>query len=125
MRKTTFVVLSLSLLLGLDVYSGGELSDNQKAIDVTHYYINLKVDPSRKIILGKVEITFLLEEQPKNFEFDLIDSLRVSEVSINEMVLSFYQKRINNLASTIKNFVLSGSFHCSKCFQLLYRCYFF
>ena len=78
MRKTTLVVLSLSFLLGLDVYSGGELSDNQKAIDVTHYYINLKVDPSRKIILGKVEITFLLEEQPKNFEFDLIDSLNPS-----------------------------------------------
>ena len=92
MRKTTFVVLSLSFLLGLDVYSGGELSDNQNAIDVTHYDINLKVDPNRKIISGKVGITFLLEEQPKEFEFDLIDSLRVSEVSINEITLSFYQK---------------------------------
>ena len=92
MRKTTFIVLSLSYLFGLNVYSGGELSDNQKAIDVTYYDINLKVDPNRKVILGKVEITFLLKEQPKNFEFDLIDSLKVSEVSINEMALSFYQK---------------------------------
>ena len=91
MRKTTAIILSLSLLLGLDVYSGGELSDNQKAIDVTHYDINLKVDPNRKIISGKVGITFLLKEQPKVFEFDLIDSLRVSEVSINEMTLSFHQ----------------------------------
>ena len=75
MRKIIFIVLSLSYLFGLDVYSGGELSDNQKAIDVTHYDINLKVDPNRKVILGKVEITFLLKEQPKNFEFDLIGDL--------------------------------------------------
>ncbi len=93
MRKITFIVLSLSYLFGLDVYSGGELSYNQKAIDVTHYDINLKVDPNRKVILGKVEIIFLLKEQPKNFEFDLIDSLKVSEVSINEMTLSFYQNQ--------------------------------
>ena len=92
MRKTTAITLSLSFLLGIDVYSGGELSDNQRAIDVTRYDINLKVDPKRKTISGKVGITFLLKEQPKVFEFDLIDSLRVSEVSINEMTLSFYQK---------------------------------
>ena len=101
MRKITFIVLSLSYLFGLDVYSGGELSDNQKAIDVTHYDINLKVDPNRKVILGKVEIIFLLKEQPKNFEFDLIDSLKVSEVSISEMTLSFYQKN-NKIMKTNK-----------------------
>mgnify|MGYP003315438519 CR=1 FL=1 len=60
MRKTTVIILSLSLLLGLDVYSGGELSDNQKAIDVTHYDINLKIDPNRKIISGKVGILSLI-----------------------------------------------------------------
>ena len=73
MRKTIFIVLSLSYLFGLDVYSGGELSDNQKAIDVTHYDINLKVDPKRKVILGKVEITF--------FEFFLYKQLSIIPLS--------------------------------------------
>ena len=81
-----------TVLFSLDIYSGGELSKNQEAIDVLFYNLDLKVDPKHKIISGSVKITFKLINQPKNFEFDLIDSYNVSKVSINKMSLSFYQK---------------------------------
>ena len=58
MRKTAILFLIFSFSYGLDVTSGGVLSENQAAYDVRHYDIRLKVDPELKMISGCVDITF-------------------------------------------------------------------
>ena len=92
MIRLLFILFIVSKLFCLDIYSGGHISKDQELIDVVFYDLNLKIDPDRKIISGYVEITFNLLGQPKNFEFDLIDSFDVLGVTINKMNLSFYQK---------------------------------
>jgi len=48
MRDTVIFFLLFSFSYGLDVTSGGVLSENQAAFDVRHYDIRLKVDPELK-----------------------------------------------------------------------------
>ena len=109
MKKAILLIVILSEIFCLEVYSGGVLTKNQEAIDVLFYDISLKVDPSKKTIVGKVGIKFKLNKQPENFEFDLIDSLKVSEVSINKMTLSFYQKD-NKIIVSNPGFKLSENY---------------
>ena len=61
-KKTICFSLLLSMIFSLDVESGGKLSTEQLAIDVKHYGINIRVDPYKKTIMGKVDIKFELLE---------------------------------------------------------------
>ena len=74
------------------MYSGGKLSQNQAAMDVTHYDIRLKVDPYKKTIGGTVKITFILISKADMIEIDLLDQFNISGASINGMNLSFVHK---------------------------------
>ena len=76
----------------MEVYSGGKLSPNQAAMDVTHYDIRLKVDPYKKTIGGTVNITFVLISKTDMIEIDLLDQFNVSGAAINGMNLSFVHK---------------------------------
>ena len=76
-------------LLRAATESGGILSDNQKAMDVSYQKIDIKVDPYRKIITGVVEITFSLFQKTDQIEIDLKKGYVVSGASINGMSLSF------------------------------------
>ena len=76
----------------MEVYSGGKLSPNQAAMDVTHYDLRLKVDPYKKTIGGIVNITFVLINKTDMIEIDLLDQFNVSGTSINGMNLSFVHK---------------------------------
>ena len=76
----------------MEVYSGGKLSSNQAAMDVTHYDLRLKVDPYKKTIGGTVNITFMLISKADMIEIDLLDQFNVSGASINGMNLSFVHK---------------------------------
>ncbi|MBT3502859.1 MAG: M1 family metallopeptidase [Candidatus Marinimicrobia bacterium] len=87
--RPIFLLLIVSIGFSLDVYSGGKLSTNQAAMDVTHYDIHLKVDPYKKTISGKVIISFILISKPKKIEIDLLDVYHVSGTAINGMGLSF------------------------------------
>ena len=76
----------------MEVYSGGKLSPNQAAMDVTNYDIRLKVDPYKKTIGGIVNITFVLISKTDMIEIDLLDQFNVSGTAINGMNLSFVHK---------------------------------
>ena len=52
-----------TVLLSLDMKSGGGLSKNQKAIDVKHYDLDIKLDPHSKSIQGSVAILFQLYDK--------------------------------------------------------------
>ena len=84
-----FFIFIVSIGFSLDVYSGGKLSKNQAAIDVTHYDLRLKVDPYKKTIAGTVQITFMLIAKTDEIEIDLLDQFHVSGTAINGMNLSF------------------------------------
>lgn len=85
-------LLFLSFGFSLDVYSGGKLSSNQAAMDVTHYTIKLKVDPYKQTISGIVNISFILIGKPDKIEIDLLDDFHVSGTAIDGMNLSFTHK---------------------------------
>ena len=55
-----------SFLYGVDVRSGGLLSKYQKAMDVKHYSLNLRIDPHTKSISGTTSFYFI-EKQGKAF----------------------------------------------------------
>ncbi|MBC8467210.1 MAG: M1 family metallopeptidase [Candidatus Marinimicrobia bacterium] len=76
----------------MDVYSGGKLSSNQAAMDVTHYTIKLKVDPYKQTISGIVNISFILIGKPDKIEIDLLDDFHVSGTAIDGMNLAFTHK---------------------------------
>ncbi len=92
--QTLFYLLFFSsvFLNGLDLSSGGVLSKSQASIDVHHYDIDLRVDPYKRFISGKVKIKFTLLEATSVFEFDLYQSFTISGVLINGMNLDFEHK---------------------------------
>ena len=93
-KKIICFSLFLSMVFSLDVESGGKVPTEQLAIDVKHYGINIRVDPYKKTIMGKVDIKFELLEKTNNIVFDLLDRYVVSGAAINGMPLSF-RKRNN------------------------------
>ena len=81
-RIVTIISVFTNLLFGLDVESGGKLSREQAAIDVKHYRIDIKVDPYKKTIIGKVDIVFELLENINYVTIDLLNRYSVSGTSI-------------------------------------------
>ena len=94
MKKTGIIFFPFFISMGfcLDLTSGGQLSTNQLAMDVTHYNLKLKVDPYRQTISGMVIITFKLFNKTEELEIDLKDGYTVSGTSVNGMSLAFDHK---------------------------------
>ena len=83
-----FFVLQ-TIVFSLDVNSGGVLSKNQQAMDVTHYELDIKIDPHSKSIQGSVRILFQLLLNTHNIEIDLLETFSISGVLINGLSLGF------------------------------------
>ena len=92
MRKTAILFLIFSFSYGLDVTSGGVLSENQAAYDVRHYDIRLKVDPELKMISGFVDITFNVLSNIAGLEIDLVNDFNVSVTEIDGLSYPFQHK---------------------------------
>ena len=92
MRKTAILCLIFSFSYGLDVTSGGVLSENQAAYDVRHYDIHLKVDPELKMISGFVDITFNVLSNIDGLEIDLVNDFNVSVTEIDGLSYPFQHK---------------------------------
>ena len=89
MKKIGIILfqLLLSIAFCLDLTSGGPISKNQSAMDVTHYNLKLKVDPYRQTISGTVIITFNLFNKTEELEIDLMNGYTVSGASAISPVL--------------------------------------
>ena len=81
-RIVTIISVFTNLLFGLDVESGGKLSREQAAIDVKHYRIDVRVDPYKKTIIGKVDIVLELLENINYVAIDLLNRYSVSGLSL-------------------------------------------
>ena len=93
MRPLFIFLFHLSIGLA-SLSSGGPLSANQKAMDVSHYTLDIKVDPYKETIGGSVKINFKLLQQVNPIELDLKDGFVVSGALIDGMSLSY--KHQNN-----------------------------
>ena len=95
MMKKTFLTLALIFpqIFAINATSGGKLSKNQSAMDVVHYDLRLKVDPSKNIIGGSVIISFVLLEKIEELEIDLLKKFNVFGTIVNGMSVAFKHEK--------------------------------
>ncbi|SVB26047.1 uncharacterized protein METZ01_LOCUS178901, partial [marine metagenome] len=62
-------------------------------MDVVHYDLRLKVDPSKNIIGGSVIISFVLLEKTDDLEIDLLKKFNVSGTIVNGMSVAFKHEK--------------------------------
>ena len=97
MRKLFIIIV---LLITCKAYaqeltSGGKLKPEQAIMDVRHYTIALNVDVKQKTIDGYTTIDVIMAQPTHVLLFDLLDSLTVSQVLVNNKKEPFEYK--NNL----------------------------
>ncbi|MCO5949276.1 M1 family metallopeptidase [Mucilaginibacter flavidus] len=97
MRKLFFIII---LLITCKTYaqeltSGGKLKPEQAIMDVRHYTIALNVDVKQKTIDGYTTIDVIMAQPTHVLLFDLLDSLKVAQVLVNNKTAPFEYK--NNL----------------------------
>jgi aminopeptidase N len=97
--KRTIIFLLAALFTGQlyaqNITSGGKLKPEQAIMDVRHYTIALNVDFNQKSIAGYTIIDVIMAQPTKVLLFDLLDSLNVSQVLVNNKKEPFEYK--NNL----------------------------
>ena len=75
----TFYFLSLAYSIEP---GNNELSEYQSAIDVTHYHLDLRVDPYKKTLFGIAKVKFYLLRDVPYIELDLLKNYHVFELKI-------------------------------------------
>tara|TARA_B110000444_G_C18849682_1_gene604569 strand:+ start:4444 stop:6051 length:1608 start_codon:yes stop_codon:yes gene_type:complete len=110
-KAVTIYFYLFSFLLSNLVSSGGHLSRDQKAYNVSHYKIDLKVDPKKKIISGYVDITFKVIDYIEILEIDLIENYNVSKILINDISFPFKHEN-NKILVSIVNIEVGNKYIC-------------
>lgn len=67
--------------------------DNQSAIDITFYDIDIEVNPQKKLLSGEVIISFILYQKVEKIELDFINEYAVSGVYLNKTSIPFNHKK--------------------------------
>jgi len=96
MRKTIIAVLVILTVKGLNAQqhltSGGKLKPEQAIMDIRHYTIALDVDFNQRSIDGYTTIDVIMAQPTHVLLFDLLDSLNVKEVLVNNKKEAFEYK---------------------------------
>ena len=97
MRKLLIVIILLisGKISAQELTSGGKLKPEQAIMDVRHYTIALNVDFKQKTINGYTTIDVIMAQPTHVLLFDLLDSLNISQVLVNNKKQPFEYK--NNL----------------------------
>ena len=69
--------------------SGGKLNPLQAIMDIRHYTINLNVDIEHQSIKGNVEIQLNLSKQTDTLLLDLLQSMLVTKIKVNNAAVKF------------------------------------
>jgi aminopeptidase N len=110
MRK---IIALFALLLTTQLHaqqtftSGGKLKPEQAIMDVRHYTIALNVDFEQRSIDGYTTIDVIMAQPTKVLLFDLLDSLNVSKVLVNNKKVPFEYKD-NLIRINLKNELPAG-----------------
>jgi aminopeptidase N len=98
MKKTLLVLLFSIATIAANAQAltnGGKLRPEQAIMDIRHYTISLDVDFNQHSIAGFTTIDFIMAQPTKVLLFNLLDSLNVSKVLVNDKTQPFEYK--NNL----------------------------
>lgn len=85
------------------------INPNTTNYDITYHKLELNVDPAMYYISGKVTTTFTALTQMATVTFDLNDQLEVSNVTRNNITLSFVQNANNEVVITIPGGLAAGA----------------
>src|SRR5450432_1010205 len=77
------IFISINQLHAQTLTSGGKLKPEQAIMDVRHYTIALNVDFNQKSIDGYAIIDVIMAQPTHILLFDLLDSLNVKQVLVN------------------------------------------
>ncbi len=86
MKKALLVAISVFLsfaAMAQVLTSGGKLKPEQAIMDIRHYTIALNIDFKQKTIEGYTTIEVIMAQPAKVLLFDLLDSLQVHSVLVN------------------------------------------
>ena len=86
---TFFLLFTAPGLHAQTLTSGGKLKPEQAIMDVRHYTIALNVDFNQKTIDGYTTIDVIMAQPTRVLLFDLLDSLNVKQVLVNNKKESF------------------------------------
>jgi aminopeptidase N len=98
MKKLFFIITAIIVCVqvhGQVLTSGGKLKPEQAIMDVRHYTISLGIDFANKSIDGFTVIDVIMSQPTHVLLFDLLDSLNVKQVLVNNKKAAFEYK--NNL----------------------------
>lgn len=98
MKKTLLVLLFSIATIAANAQAltnGGKLRPEQAIMDIRHYTISLDVDFNQHAIAGFITIDFIMAQTTKVLLFNLLDSLNISKVLVNDKAQPFEYK--NNL----------------------------
>ena len=84
--------------------SGGKLNPLQAIMDIRHYTINLNVDIEQQSINGNVEIRLNLSKQTDTLLLDLLQSMLVTKIKVNNSPVNFIQQNDKLYVTTSSGF---------------------
>ncbi len=102
-----FFLLFVSRIHAQELTSGGKLKPEQAIMDVRHYTIALNVDFNQRSIDGYTIIDVIMAEPTHVLLFDLLDSLNVKQVLVNNKKQPFIYKD-NLITINLKDELLAG-----------------
>jgi len=89
---SAIILLSAQLRAQETLTSGGKLKPEQAIMDIRHYTIALNVDFNQRSIDGYTTIDVIMAQPTKVLLFDLLDSLNVKQVLVNNKTAPFEYK---------------------------------
>lgn len=101
MRSMLLFLLLIPVLAPAQKVSyGGKLKPEQANMDIQHYTIALTVDIPKKYISGYTDIDLILKQPATVILFDLMDSLKVEKVWVNNKPATFtHEAHLLNVTS--------------------------
>lgn len=67
----------------------GQLSKERVCYDVIHYDLSVKVNPTKKEIIGKNIISFLVKENTQKIQIDLFENLTIEAINFKNQKIDF------------------------------------
>jgi aminopeptidase N len=90
-----------------EIPSGGKLSSNQAAYDVSHYYIEAEILPETKSIRAFTDIKFTVVKSFNTFEFDLLNQLNIEKIVFEQNELT-YTRDLHKVFAELPNNLTEG-----------------
>lgn len=110
MKKILLLLLFTTAIIAVkaqELTNGGKLAPRQAIMDIRHYTISLNVDFKQHAIDGYTTIDVIMAQPTKVLLFNLLDSLNVSRVLVNDKAEQ-YEYKDNKITINLANELPAG-----------------